>query len=109
MKKGEHLCAFLDPFLFSPLLLLWEIYICLFYFQRPPKLSFGFPHPDPVVETSSLSAVQPPEPTYKLTIMKELDETNALSSLQIETIVYACQVSCLFIVGHHLFHEVLYV
>ncbi|XP_020401317.1 protein FORGETTER 1 isoform X1 [Zea mays] len=58
---------------------------------RPPKLSFGFPHPDPVVETSSLSAVQPPEPTYKLTIMKELDETNALSSLQIETIVYACQ------------------
>lgn len=41
--------------------------------------------------------------------MKELDETNALSSLQIETIVYACQVSYIFIVGHLLFHEVLYV
>ncbi|WVZ94507.1 hypothetical protein U9M48_040390 [Paspalum notatum var. saurae] len=58
---------------------------------RPPKLSLGLPHPDPVVETSSLSAVQPPEPTYKLTIMEELDETNALSCLQIESIVYACQ------------------
>uniref|UniRef100_A0A0A9DCW7 Strawberry notch AAA domain-containing protein n=1 Tax=Arundo donax TaxID=35708 RepID=A0A0A9DCW7_ARUDO len=54
---------------------------------RPPKLFLGLPHPDPVVETSSLSAVQPPEPTYNLTIMDELDETNALSCLQIETIV----------------------
>ncbi|KAF8692024.1 hypothetical protein HU200_039971 [Digitaria exilis] len=58
---------------------------------RPPKLSLGLPHPDPVVETSSLSAVQPPEPTHKLIIVEELDETNALSSLQIETLVYACQ------------------
>jgi len=58
---------------------------------RPPKLSLGLPHPDPVVETSSLSAVQPPEPTYSLNIMAELDETKALSCLQIETIVYACQ------------------
>ncbi|CAL5014965.1 unnamed protein product [Urochloa decumbens] len=58
---------------------------------RPPKLSLGLPHPDPVVETSSLSAVQPPEPTYTLSIMDELDETKALSCLQIETIVYACQ------------------
>ncbi|KAG2568646.1 hypothetical protein PVAP13_7NG407100 [Panicum virgatum] len=58
---------------------------------RPPKLSLGLPHPDPVVETSSLSAVQPPEPTYNLNIMAELDETKALSCLQIETIVYACQ------------------
>uniref|UniRef100_A0A453SMS4 Uncharacterized protein n=1 Tax=Aegilops tauschii subsp. strangulata TaxID=200361 RepID=A0A453SMS4_AEGTS len=58
---------------------------------KPPKLSLGLPHPDPVVETSSLSAVQPPEPTYNLAIMDELDETRALSCLQIETIVYACQ------------------
>ncbi|RCV35324.1 hypothetical protein SETIT_7G231900v2 [Setaria italica] len=58
---------------------------------RPPKLSLGLPHPDPVVETSSLSAVQPPEPTYNLNIMDELDDTKALSCLQIETIVYACQ------------------
>ncbi|EMS67852.1 Protein strawberry notch-like protein 1 [Triticum urartu] len=58
---------------------------------RPPKLSLGLPHPDPVVETSSLSAVQPPEPTYELNIMDELDQTKTLSCLQIETIVYACQ------------------
>ncbi|KAF0930629.1 hypothetical protein E2562_033825 [Oryza meyeriana var. granulata] len=63
---------------------------------RPPKLSLGLPHPDPIVETSSLSAVQPPEPTYSLNIMDELDETKALSCLQIETLVYACQ--------RHLYH-----
>ncbi|KAL5978726.1 hypothetical protein ACLOJK_029843 [Asimina triloba] len=58
---------------------------------RPPKLSIGPPHPDPIVETSSLSAVQPPEPTYDLKIKDELENSNALSCLQIETIVYSCQ------------------
>ncbi|XP_020573250.1 protein FORGETTER 1 [Phalaenopsis equestris] len=58
---------------------------------RPPKLSLGDPHPDPVVETSSLSAAQPPEPTYHLKIMEELEKSKALSCLQIEAIVYACQ------------------
>ncbi|KAM1484295.1 hypothetical protein TB2_035495 [Malus domestica] len=58
---------------------------------RPPKLSIGPPHPDPVVETSSLSAVQPPEPTYDLKIKDDLENKKALSCLQIETLVYACQ------------------
>ncbi|XP_057486374.1 protein FORGETTER 1-like isoform X3 [Actinidia eriantha] len=58
---------------------------------RPPKLSIGPPHPDPIVETSSLSAVQPPEPTYDLKITDELESLKALSCLQIETLVYACQ------------------
>ncbi|GAB4836724.1 udp-glycosyltransferase [Ancistrocladus abbreviatus] len=58
---------------------------------RPPRLSIGRPHPDPVVETSSLSAVQPPEPKYELSIKDELESSNALSCLQIETLVYACQ------------------
>ncbi|KAF4389035.1 hypothetical protein F8388_026764 [Cannabis sativa] len=58
---------------------------------RPPKLSIGPPHPDPIVETSSLSAVQPPEPTYDLEIRDDLEESKALSCLQIETLVYACQ------------------
>nr|POE98427.1 protein forgetter 1 [Quercus suber] len=58
---------------------------------RPPKLSIGPPHPDPIVETSSLSAVQPPEPTYDLTIKDDLESSKALSCLQIETLVYACQ------------------
>ena len=63
------------------------------FVQRPPKLSIGPPHPDPVVETSSLSAVQPPEPTYDLTIKDDLENSKALSCLQIETLVYACQVA----------------
>ncbi|KAH8479521.1 hypothetical protein H0E87_031305, partial [Populus deltoides] len=58
---------------------------------RPPKLSIGPPHPDPIVETSSLSAVQPPEPTYDLKIKDDLESSKALSCLQIETLVYACQ------------------
>ncbi|KAE9592810.1 putative chromatin regulator PHD family [Lupinus albus] len=58
---------------------------------RPPKVSIGPPHPDPVVETSSLSAVQPPEPTYDPKTTDILESTKALSCLQIETLVYACQ------------------
>ncbi|CAA0815471.1 RING/FYVE/PHD zinc finger superfamily protein [Striga hermonthica] len=58
---------------------------------RPSKLSIGPLHPDHVVETSSLSAVQPPEPTYDLKIKDDLENSEALSCLQIETLVYACQ------------------
>ncbi|CAA3021065.1 strawberry notch isoform X1 [Olea europaea subsp. europaea] len=58
---------------------------------RPSKLSIGSPHPDPIVETSSLSAVQPPDPTYDLRIKDDLESSKALSCLQIETLVYACQ------------------
>ncbi|KAM1343190.1 hypothetical protein TB2_007251 [Malus domestica] len=58
---------------------------------RPPKLSIGPPHLDPVVETSSLAAVQPPEPTYDMKIKDDLENLKALSCLQIEILVYACQ------------------
>ncbi|XP_010670017.2 protein FORGETTER 1 [Beta vulgaris subsp. vulgaris] len=58
---------------------------------RPPKLSIGPPHPDPIVETSSLSAVQPPEPTYDLAIKEEIVQSKMLSCLQLETLVYASQ------------------
>ncbi|KAI8568822.1 hypothetical protein RHMOL_Rhmol02G0230100 [Rhododendron molle] len=58
---------------------------------RPPKLRIGPCHPDPVVETSSLSAVHPPEPTYDLKIKDELESSGPLSCLQIETLVYASQ------------------
>ncbi|KAI3945077.1 hypothetical protein MKW98_009881 [Papaver atlanticum] len=58
---------------------------------RPPKVSIGPPHPDPVVETSSLSAVQPPEPTYDLETRENLESSKSLSCLQIETLVYASQ------------------
>lgn len=64
----------------------------MFNVQRPPKLSIGPPHPDPIVETSSLSAVQPPEPTYDLAIKEEIVQSKMLSCLQLETLVYASQV-----------------
>lgn len=32
----------------------------------PAKLPFGVQHPDPVVETASLAAVEPPDVTYEL-------------------------------------------
>ncbi|CAM6105098.1 unnamed protein product [Calypogeia fissa] len=58
---------------------------------RPSKLSIGPRHPDPIVETASLSAVQPPEPTYQLKIGPEMEKSGNLSCLQLETIVYASQ------------------
>jgi P-loop containing NTP hydrolase pore-1 len=57
---------------------------------RPAKLSFGCQHPDPVVETASLAAVEPPDITYELGI-RELADAGVLSALQLESITYACQ------------------
>lgn len=84
-------------FIFLPVFLfrLSFVFFLILYFvtmQRPPKLSIGPPHPDPIVETSSLSAVQPPEPTYDLQTKDDLESSKALSCLQIETLVYASQV-----------------
>ncbi|CAF0812197.1 unnamed protein product [Rotaria sordida] len=57
----------------------------------PLKLRLGDRHPDPVVETSSLASVELPDITYQLTIPNEKIQSNALSALQLETIVYASQ------------------
>lgn len=53
-------------------------------------MKLGKAHPDPVVETASLSAVEPPDISYQLHL-DELIEQGALSALQLESIVYACQ------------------
>lgn len=52
----------------------------------------GLRHPDPVVETSSLSSVSPPEVWYRLTIPEEVIDRGCLSALQLEAITYAAQV-----------------
>ena len=57
----------------------------------PSKLKIGIRHPDPVVETSSLSSVQPPEVWYNLSIPEEVIDRGLLSALQLEAITYACQ------------------
>lgn len=63
--------------------------------QRPSKMSLGPPHPDPVVETASLSAVEPPEPKYELSFTAEFINSGVLSCLQLETVLYASQVTIL--------------
>lgn len=56
----------------------------------PSKLHVGAAHPDPVVETASLAAVEPPDITYQLHL-DDLIRDKVLSGLQLESIVYTCQ------------------
>uniref|UniRef100_A0A3Q2CJT8 Protein strawberry notch homolog 1 n=1 Tax=Cyprinodon variegatus TaxID=28743 RepID=A0A3Q2CJT8_CYPVA len=57
----------------------------------PLKLKIGMRHPDPVVETSSLSSVNPPDVWYRLSIPEEAIDRGCLSALQLEAITYAAQ------------------
>ncbi|KAL4646616.1 hypothetical protein GN956_G10106 [Arapaima gigas] len=57
----------------------------------PMKLKIGLRHPDPVVETSSLSSVSPPNVWYHLSIPEETIDRGWLSALQLEAITYAAQ------------------
>lgn len=56
-------------------------------------MKIGLRHPDPVVETSSLSSVNPPDVWYRLSIPEEVIDRGWLSALQLEAITYAAQVS----------------
>jgi hypothetical protein len=58
------------------------------YFCRPAKQKDGMPHPDAIVETSSLSSIFPPDITYKHHL-QDCAEKKLLSDAQLETIVYA--------------------
>lgn len=51
----------------------------------------GRKHPDPVVETASLSSVEPTDVFYKLSIPGETINSGLLSALQLESITYASQ------------------
>ncbi|VDO04076.1 unnamed protein product [Rodentolepis nana] len=57
----------------------------------PAKLDLGRRHPDAVVESSTLSGVDPPEINYHLNLPKEVIDSGSLSSAQLEAVVYACQ------------------
>ena len=54
-------------------------------------VKLGRKHPDPVVETASLSSVEPTDVWYKLSIPDETIKSGALSALQLESITYASQ------------------
>eukprot|EP00232_Nephroselmis_pyriformis_P010081 CAMPEP_0182902484 /NCGR_PEP_ID=MMETSP0034_2-20130328/30509_1 /TAXON_ID=156128 /ORGANISM="Nephroselmis pyriformis, Strain CCMP717" /LENGTH=189 /DNA_ID=CAMNT_0025037161 /DNA_START=77 /DNA_END=643 /DNA_ORIENTATION=- len=53
----------------------------------PSKLKIGVRHPDPVVETASLSATEPPDISYK--VAPVVAKSKSLSNLQLESIHYA--------------------
>ncbi|XP_018782832.1 PREDICTED: protein strawberry notch isoform X2 [Bactrocera latifrons] len=57
----------------------------------PAKLKLGKKHPDPVVETASLSSVEPCDVYYKLAIPLDTINSGYLSALQLESITYASQ------------------
>ncbi|KAL3856506.1 hypothetical protein ACJMK2_011256 [Sinanodonta woodiana] len=57
----------------------------------PKKLKIGQKHPDPVVESSSLASVEPPDIWYKLSLPESVIDSGELSALQLEAIVYASQ------------------
>lgn len=54
-------------------------------------MKLGRKHPDPVVETASLSSVEPTDVWYKVSIPDETIKNGALSALQLESITYASQ------------------
>jgi hypothetical protein len=54
-------------------------------------VKLGKKHPDPVVETASLSSVAPTDVWYKLTLPEDTITTGALSALQLEAVTYAEQ------------------
>ncbi|XP_076453245.1 protein strawberry notch homolog 1-like isoform X2 [Babylonia areolata] len=58
---------------------------------KPRKVDLGQKHPDQVVESSSLSSVEPPNVCYTLSIPEEVMDQGLLSALQLEAITYACQ------------------
>ncbi|EDW17151.2 uncharacterized protein Dmoj_GI16658, isoform A [Drosophila mojavensis] len=57
----------------------------------PSKLKGGSRHPDPVVETATLSSVELPDITYQLALPDKLKNSDRLSALQLEAVTYACQ------------------
>lgn len=60
---------------------------------RPQKVSVANskPHPGKLVESAAMSIVQPPDPTYKPHIPKEIISSGKLSEAQLESIIYAGQ------------------
>ncbi len=66
------------------------------YSEYIPKYvtEFGLPHPDELIQSASLASVDLPPITYKLQIKDKKCVTNgSLSTAQLESIIYACQIS----------------
>ena len=60
----------------------------------PKFVTFGAPHPDELIESASLGTAELPPITYKLNLKDSpCVVTGAISSAQLESIIYACQIS----------------
>ena len=57
----------------------------------PVYLDYGLPHPDIVVESSSLASVLPPAITRPLHLPQEVIDQGKLSRVQLESVTYASQ------------------
>ncbi len=68
-------------------------------------MQIGKRHPDPIVETSSLASVEPPEVWYELAMPDTIYRNGALSALQLEAIVYSCQKVNLNLIRYFLIPE----
>ncbi|MCX7008791.1 MAG: strawberry notch family protein, partial [Kiritimatiellaeota bacterium] len=65
----------------------------VFYDYRPAKVNIpgAQPHPTPLVESSAMASIVPPDPTYSPKIPQRLVTTGALTDVQLEQLVYAGQ------------------
>lgn len=68
----------------------YYVLLHLFFFISL-KVNIGIKHPDQVVETASMSSVEPADVWYELEIPDTSIDTGKLSALQLESIVYASQ------------------
>jgi hypothetical protein len=57
----------------------------------PRKVRTGGPHPDVIVETAAMNAVEPPDVKINVAIPEAWIDSGALSCVQMEAIIYACQ------------------
>ena len=55
------------------------------------KIPGAKPHPADLVQSAAMAAVEPPDPTYKPRLPKEMIDSGKLSEAQLEAVVYAGQ------------------
>ena len=67
------------------------VLLCVTYLYIILTVHIGIKHPDAVVETSSMSSIEPPDIHYRLSLPEATIDYGELSALQLESITYASQ------------------